>query len=358
MTSGHAGRDQAGSGDWLRGLVVLGPHAGAHRVAIRAGISVLVPLLVLLAIGRLEWSLYASFGAFTSLYGRNASYVPRLRMQLTVGALLVASVLLGVLVALVPERAWLVVTLGAVWAVLMSVASDVGRWAPPGPMFLVFAFGAVASAPATPDSVPTAFVVATASAVFSVLVGVGGALVAGRPRRLLERTPGERASLRAALRDRALVVRAVRFGVAAFLAGALATAVGIGHPYWAMLSAVVPLVAADLSHAVLRASHRVVGTLVGVALALPLLLLHPTGLVAILLVVALQVTAELLVLRNYGLALVFITPLALVMIELATDSDPLALARDRAVETVLGCLLALLVAALFALPGRRRAAGS
>lgn len=96
----------------------------------------------------------------------------------------------------------------------------------------------------------------------------------------------------------------------------------------------------------------------GVALALPLLLLHPTGLVAILLVVALQVTAELLVLRNYGLALVFITPLALVMIELATDSDPLALASDRAVETVLGCLLALLVAALFSLPGRRRAAGS
>lgn len=358
MTSGDAGRDRMGPAEWLRGLVVLGPHAGAHRVAIRAGISVLVPLLVLLALDRLDWALYASFGAFTSLYGRNASYVPRLRMQLTVGALLVASVMLGVLVALVPDRAWLMVAVGAVWAVLMSVASDVGRWAPPGPMFLVFAFGAVASAPATASSVGVAFVVATASALFSVLVGVAGAFAAGRPRRLLERTPGERMPLVAAVTERALLVRAVRFGVAAFLAGAVATALGIGHPYWAMLSAVVPLVAADLSHAVLRASHRVVGTLVGVAIALPLLLLHPTGLVAIVLVVALQVTAELLVLRNYGLALVFITPLALVMIQLATTADPLALARDRAVETVLGCVLALAVAALFALPGRRRPQGS
>jgi hypothetical protein len=354
MTGENAGRGCTSIAAWSRGLFALGPHAGAHRVAVRAGVSVLVPLLVLLAMGRLEeWALYASFGAFASIYGRNAAYVPRLRMQATVGGLLVASVLLGVVVALVPGRAWLVVTVGAAWAVLMSLASDAGRWAPPGPMFLVFAFGAVASAPAAIESLLVAFVVSTASALFAILVGVAGALLAGRPRRLLERTLGQQMPLRATLDDRAALIRALRFGVAALLAGGAATLLGIGHPYWAMLSAVVPLVAAELSHAVVRASHRVLGTLVGVALALPILLLHPGGLVAILVVVAMQVAAELLVLRNYGLALVFVTPLALVMISLATDADPLALVRDRALETVLGAVVALAVAASFArLPSR------
>ena len=51
------------------GLLDFRPHAGAHRVALRAGVSVLVPLLVIAAIHRPEWTMYAAFGAFTSLYG-------------------------------------------------------------------------------------------------------------------------------------------------------------------------------------------------------------------------------------------------------------------------------------------------
>ena len=48
-------------------LFTVRPHAGAHRVALRVGISVLVPLLLVVALGRPEWSIYAAFGAFTSL---------------------------------------------------------------------------------------------------------------------------------------------------------------------------------------------------------------------------------------------------------------------------------------------------
>ena len=45
-------------------LVRVAPHAGAHRVALRAGTSVLVPLVVLQLLDRPEWSIYAAFGAF------------------------------------------------------------------------------------------------------------------------------------------------------------------------------------------------------------------------------------------------------------------------------------------------------
>ena len=69
---------------FARRLVGFGPHAGAHQVAARAAISVLVPLLVLEASGHLTWSIYASFGAFTSLYGRERTALPRLRLQVAV----------------------------------------------------------------------------------------------------------------------------------------------------------------------------------------------------------------------------------------------------------------------------------
>ena len=43
-------------------------------------------------------SRYAAFGAFTSLYGRNHLHMPRVVMQLTVGAAMVVAVVGGVLV--------------------------------------------------------------------------------------------------------------------------------------------------------------------------------------------------------------------------------------------------------------------
>ncbi len=45
-------------------LLRFAPHNGVHRVAARAGVSVLVPLLLLVLLGRQEWTAYAAFGAF------------------------------------------------------------------------------------------------------------------------------------------------------------------------------------------------------------------------------------------------------------------------------------------------------
>lgn len=56
------------------------PHAGDHRVALRAAVSVAVPLLALWTIDRLDLSVYASFGAFAALYGRRDAYPDRIRM--------------------------------------------------------------------------------------------------------------------------------------------------------------------------------------------------------------------------------------------------------------------------------------
>ena len=81
-----------------------GPHGGAHRVALRAGVSVCVPLLVLVLAGRVGWAPYAAFGAFTSLYGRRHARAERAGMQVVAGAFLVLAVTAGALVSLASPR--------------------------------------------------------------------------------------------------------------------------------------------------------------------------------------------------------------------------------------------------------------
>jgi len=50
--------------------------------------------------------------------------------------------------------------------------------------------------------------------------------------------------------------------------------------------------------------------------------------------------------RHYGLAMLTITPMALLMTSLAHPADPSALALDRALDTVLGAVVGVLAVVL------------
>ena len=76
-----------------------------------------------------------------------------------------------------------------------------------------------------------------------------------------------------------------------------------------------------------------------------LLSLHLDPVAIVLVAAALQITTEMLVGRNYGLALVFITPMALLMGQLAVEQPVGPLLVDRLVETVIGTTVALAVVA-------------
>jgi uncharacterized membrane protein YccC len=318
--------------------LTLGPHDGAHRVAVRASVSVLVPLLVLWATDHLEWSIYATFGAFASLYGRERTASARLVLQVEAGVTQVVVVTLGVLVGLSEHRAWLAVPVCAVVAVGASYESARRGWHPPGSLFQVFGFAAVASSPASTDDVLPALLVSAAAALLSVVVGsVGAALRRAR----LSPSLGGQAPIGGAIEG---VWRyALQSGAGVLLAGAVATGAGIGRPYWAMVSAVVPLVARDLTVQLTRGLHRVVGTGLGLVLSWALFALDVTGLLLVLVVAVLQAAAELLVGRNYALALVFVTPLALLMVHLVVPVPTGELLRDRGLETVIGVLIGLAV---------------
>jgi hypothetical protein len=336
---------------WSRAVFAFGSHAGAHRVALRAGVSVAVPLITVWAIGHIEWSLYAAFGAFTALYGRTSSTVPRFRMQLSAAIVMISSLLLGVLVASLPEREWVIVGVAAVWTMVVAAVSDALKWHPPGPLFAVFALCAVASVPATSTSFRDALLVSGATAIFALLIGLLGHVQSER--RAVAAPAPARPGLRETFSRPGQWWLLLRFGVAAAAAGSLSTALGIGHPYWAMVAAIVPIASANVSHSFVRATHRVLGTVGGLVLAWAILSFKPSGLAAILIVVALQIAAELFVGRNYGFALLFVTPLALVMIELSHHVPTNALIADRAVETLLGTVVALAVVMVSWLASRR-----
>ena len=136
----------------------------------------------------------------------------------------------------------------------------------------------------------------------------------------------------------------LRVGVAAPIAGVAAGTLGIGHVYWAMAAAVLVLHQGAHRLATLeRGGERVLGTAVGLGLAAAILGLYPQGLWLVLVVSMLQFAIEVFVVRNYALATVFITAMALTIASGAARADIGELLIARGADTVIGCGVGLAV---------------
>ncbi|MBL7258422.1 FUSC family protein [Paractinoplanes lichenicola] len=439
----------------LRMAARIRPVDATWAFALRAGLAVAVPLIVLVATGHTAWAGVATFGAFTALYGRDEPY--RRRALITAGAAagLVLAVAAGTLAALAPRPAVVGVAAVALVGAAATVLGNRFRIGPPGGLMFAFATAVSSALPATAGSLPRNILLTAAAAAVAWLITMSGYLIAPEaPRRLaiaralrasaaladaptgppgltarhqaalaVERAwralgpdrrveevliahaetelsglhghdPAAAAELRA-LADqvtrrgslprltptapeqrkiaerrlaatllRSLPARphgplwpaAARVALGALaagtVAGLLAHVTGLGHPYWAAVSAVAVLQAASLRLSLHRALQRGGGTLVGLLIAGAAVAVPGGPWVLVAEIVVAQVVAELLVVRNYGLAMLAVTPLALLVGELGHATPPLELVGDRLVQTVLGCAFGLAAALLI----RNRAA--
>ncbi|AZS88951.1 FUSC family protein [Streptomyces griseoviridis] len=156
----------------------------------------------------------------------------------------------------------------------------------------------------------------------------------------------ELASPRPSLRHRLapLTPLAVRTAVGCALAGYLSLALGIGRPYWALVTA-ASLYQANVALTWSRGVQRVVGNLAGVlvfAAVAPLAHLGPAALV--LCCLAFNFGAEALITRNYWLGSVCVTPMALLITEFVGVQEPGTLITERVVDTLVGALVGFLAA--------------
>jgi uncharacterized membrane protein YccC len=332
----------------VRALHRLEPADNDHLAALRVAISVAVPSLLLLFLGRADLIAYAVFGALTGMYGRSEPHQLRLRHQSQAALVLLGGVAVGVFLSVNHIQSWWLVGVEAVLAGAGSVYSDRVRLKPNGPFFGILALGACASMPtAVPGYV--AVLIAAGAALFSVAVGFVG-WVRGRAWH-----PGASRdvfSFRGAA-GRAAAVHAARYMLAVGLAGTLGVISGSGHPHWAMAAAAVPLAGADLPSRVRRGIHRIVGTFLGLAVTAVVLVPAPWSLATLIadhqvvvlaiLVIVLQFTTELFMARHYGLAMVSFTPVILLVAQLAAPIDPAVLIMERGVETLVGAVVGILV---------------
>ncbi|TJY64666.1 FUSC family protein [Arthrobacter sp. CAU 1506] len=324
------------------------PPAKGHRIpALRVAAGIVIPLVALVLMGRTDLTIYAVFGALTGVYGRVEPHWLRLKHQTFAGIIMCCSVIGGVAFATAGVKTWGLVALSTLLAGLLSLIADCLRLRPAGPFFYLFAFTGSASVPFH-GQLWEAAATAVGSVAVVLLLGFAGRLRVRRsqPQRGLGEAPHPPWP--------GMLLHAGRYVAAIGLSGSVATLSGLGHGYWAMVAAAAPIAAADASGGLVRAVHRTVGTYGGVLLTACLLTISWSPLQLAVLLAALQFVGEVFVIRHYSIALVFMTPVALMMTEFIATKPAHVLVTDRAVETTIGAAIAFIVILLATRQQRRK----
>ncbi|MFF9125620.1 FUSC family protein [Streptomyces sp. NPDC014889] len=429
----------------LTGVLRLGrPSDIWFKPALSVVVSVAVPTLTLLVLGRLDLAMYTMAGSLCALYAHNRPYAARARALAWVVLGMIGGLAVALVTASLTTDPVVLVTVGALMAAVQKALCDATRIGPPGNVVLTFISSASLFAPQTLGQVPAHLALALAAAAWAWLVGMAPGLLRPHgperrataqalnaaaahaatgdghtrtraaaaaavqaawqtllstgahtaPRRALERLvvraevalaapadadperlrtwarqlrgtgPVPEAGESAADTDELLGVDAeataphrpwwsllgpltpivVRTALGCALAGYASLALGIGRPYWALVTA-ASLYQVNMTLTWKRGIQRVVGNLVGVLVfAAVAPLAHASDLVLVLLCMAFNFGAEALMGRNYWLGSICVTPLALLVVEFAGYHEPGELITERAVDTVVGALVGFVAA--------------
>ncbi|WP_370677285.1 FUSC family protein [Pleomorphomonas sp. PLEO] len=285
---------------------------------------------------------FAALGAMVALFGRFSAANRRGRILLWCAlcqslAVFVMSAVAWTGMALPAQLALLSLGCGVFFFAVVS-----GGFGPPGALIFTFAAGA---AMAPPDGFHE--VLGRTAATGAVAILAWGICAASEAlRRHSPEAPALPVDQLRPLGHR--LIAALRIVVGAGIAIFASHALGVAHPVWAAMGTIAVMQGAYLHINMHRALQRMVGTVVGAAFAWVFLQFSPSPWAVMAGVVVLQFVAEVIIGTNYGLGQIAVTPMALLMVHLASlgAAGP-EMAAERVIDTLLGAAVGIVIAIVF-----------
>ena len=294
-----------------------------------------LPLLVGAYFGHLDYGLVSSLGGLVFLYAPNTPLSHRMVTLMVCAFGMSACYALGVMSHFSPLLRVPVLTF---IAMLVSMVCRFYALGPPGSLFFIMAAAIGAYSPIALLEVPLFVGLITMGALLACLLAFFYAIYSVR-----QQAPQPVTPLPTATFD-FVVVDSVVIGAFVGASLVLSQALQLERPYWVPVSCLAVMQGASLRAVWNKQIQRIAGTGIGLLLAWGLLTLPlgPRSVSGVM--IALTFLIETLVVRHYGLAVIFITPLTILLAE-ATHlgaGTPDAIFQARLLDTVLGSVVGLI----------------
>jgi uncharacterized membrane protein YccC len=294
-----------------------------------------LPLLIGASLDHLDYGLVSSLGGLVFLYLPNTPLPHRMLVLMSCAFGMSACYTLGVLSHFVQPLMMLVLSF---IAILVTMVCRFYALGPPGSLFFIMAAAIGAFTPVEFSEVPLRVGLLTMGALLACLIAFFYSLYS------LRRQAAEPSAPLPPARFDFVVLESVLIGLFVGISLALAQLLKLERAYWVPISCLAVIQGMSLRAVWNRQLQRILGTGAGLLLAWSLLLLPLDKWTVSLLMTLLCFAIETLVVRHYGLAVVFITPLTIFLAEATSlgHGSPHVMIQARFFDTLLGCAVGLI----------------
>lgn len=320
----------------MKNLITLRQTTRPWHIPAVAALCIGVPLLAGLYFHQMEAAKLASVGALVILYIQSNDLINRFVTLMICGFGLLFSYAFGSIFSFgyyLPAFFLGLYTFGVHYSLF-----QLNLTRPPGNFFFVML---AAMAISTPKSIEK-----MSFGIGNIALGVVVACIIGFVYSLFA-LKGQQS------RERALIIREHRyinmtesiiFGTTIGVSLLIAKLLHMENPYWVPISCTAVMQGISTSHVWERALHRMVGTVVGLGLTWCLLQLPLSIWQVCACIIVLQGFVEFFVVRNYGLAVIFISMLTVLLAEpnIALTEHTNSLVKARLVDTCLGSVVGVI----------------
>ncbi|MDP3538067.1 MAG: FUSC family protein [Azonexus sp.] len=299
-----------------------------------AALAIGLPLLVGAYFDHLDYGLVSSLGGLVFLYSPNTPMSHRMVSLMACAFGMTACYAMGAMSHFLPV---LLVPVLTFIAILVTMVCRFYALGPPGSMFFIMAAAIGAYSPIELLQLPLFVGLLSMGCLLACLIAFFFGIYSLRLQAPQAVTPLPPATFDFVVFDSVVI------GLFVGISLALAQALQLERAYWVPVSCLAVIQGASLRAVWSKQVHRVAGTGIGLLLAWGLLLLPLEKWGVSLMMMGLAFVIEILVVRHYGLAVIFITPMTIFLVEASQlgQGSPNAILQARLLDTVLGSVVGL-----------------
>jgi len=336
--------------EW-RELITIRPSDRPWQMPFAAAIASGGPMLVAAALGRITEGVVAALAGLVFLYLPATPMHHRMVTLMACGFGMISCFALGALSHLVPLAR---VPLLTGCAIVVTMVCRSYRLPPPGGLFFIMTAAIAAYMPGTLAEALYRTGVLAIGCIGAALVAFVYSLHILRRRPPEPIPPMQRPSFDYVWFDSIVI------GLLVGLSLAIAQLLSLEKAYWVAVSCLAVLQGLSLRASWNRQVHRILGTGIGLGVTWALLLVLKDGWAIAVAITLLTFLIEMAVVRHYGFATIFITPLTILLAEAPSLSDgtSVGLIQARFIDTLLGALIGFVGAIALHNPAFRARVGA
>lgn len=325
--------------DEIHHLISFNTHTRPWHMPIMAAIASSLPIFLGAYFGQLSYGLIASLGAMVFLnLPYQGSFMFRMVQVLACSMGFVACYGIGMLAHLEARLTLPLLFFIAFW---VAVFGRFYRMAPPAGMFILMASAIALFMPVPAMQIPF----------YVGLIGFGclfAGVIACIYTLITMAAKHKATKMEPFVYQNDIIINSLIVATTVTLSMAIALSMDMTKPYWAAMSSFVIINGVNFQGIWRKQFQRIIGTFLGMGVAWWLLSLNLNAWGVAVTMFLLAATIETLVVRNYAFAVIFITPMTIIIAEYG--SHPLSLVQTvshsavilaRFWDTVIGCLIGL-----------------